>query len=305
MSRTLHLLGLIVLSASILPALQQRGVGPGPWNNDIDVYHVRADQRAERLATFPRAGVSTLARLADGRLIAAHQQFPESPDRDFDTVAVRFSRDEGRTWTEPRTIELTNRPAGMRFPFDPTLVLLPDGRMRLYFTSRREGTADLPAIYSALSQDGIVYDWEPGVRFAIPDRPVIDSAVTLHAGVFHLFAPDNGPAPSPGSGLPPVGRGPDGAGYHATSTDGLTFERRPDVRVDGRRQWLGAAHSDGTRMTFFGSGDGIWTATSRDGETWALDARLAVPGADPGAVRAAGGDGWLVSVTSPPRRGVR
>src|SRR5512140_384784 len=122
---------------------------PGPWDNDVLIYRADKDGRVEPLATFPRAGVPTLARLGDGRLIAAHQHFPENDAAAFDKVAVRFSNDEGRTWTSATTIRLTGLPDGMRFPFDPTLVPLPDGRVRLYFTSVRTGDGqNRPAIYS-------------------------------------------------------------------------------------------------------------------------------------------------------------
>jgi hypothetical protein len=283
----------------------------GPWNNDILVIRVPpggmaagpgGPSRGELLATFPRAGVSTLARLQDGRLIAAHQHFPENNDADFDKVAVHFSADEGRTWTPATVIVADGLPEGMRFPFDPTLVPLPDGRVRLYFTSRRLGQSDLPAIYSAVSTDGVRYAFEPGRRFGLEGRPVIDCAVVRHDGTFHLFAPDNGPALPPGPGSPMVGRGPDGAGYHATSRDGLTFTRAADVQIEGTpRNWLGAAYSDGKTITFFGTGGGIWTATSTDGATWTPGVRLPLMGADPGAVPAKDG-GWLFSVTGPPRR---
>ena len=112
-----------------------------------------------------------------------------------------------------------------------------------------------------------------------------------------------------------IGRGPDGAGYHATSRDGLTFTRAADVHVGDdnaargdvsgggppRYQWLGAAYSDGRGITFFGTGPGIWTATSRDGAGWRLGETMRVMGADPGVVPAKDG-GWILTVTGPPRR---
>jgi len=284
---------------------------PGPWDNDVLVYRVSAEGAGEQLATFPRAGVPTLARLADGRLVAAHQHFPADNDADFDKVAVRFSSDEGRTWTPAAVIRLSGLPDGMRFPFDPTLVTLPDGRVRLYFTSvaGRRIDLSLPAIHSAVSSNGIDFVVEPGVRFAIAGRQVIDSAVVLHRGVFHLYSPDNGPVgppPAPGAGA--RGRGPAGqagVGYHATSADGLTFVRQDDVRIEGNRRWLGNAQSDGEQIRFFGTaGPGIWTATSPDGQTWQLGTSLPVPGADPGAVALAKGT-WLVVTTGPPRRPLR
>jgi hypothetical protein len=277
---------------------------PGPWNNDILVFRVGADGRSDRLFTFERAGVSTLGRLADGRLIAAHQHFPDDNDADFDKVAVHFSQDEGRSWTRAEVIRVVGLTGDMRFPFDPTLVPLPGGRVRLYFTSVRRVPGSRPAIYSAISSNGVDFVVEPGVRFAIEGRPVIDSAVVLHRGVFHLFSPDNGsgPMPGPGGPAPDADRPRDGIGYHATSPDGLTFTRQDDVRVDGRRRWLGSAQSDGAVIMFFGTGEGgVWTATSPDGQAWQLDSTpIRVPGADPGAVRLRDG-GWLLSVTGPPR----
>ena len=291
---------------------------PGPWDNDIGVYRVDANGRVFSLATFARAGVSTIARLQDRRLIAAHQYFPEDSDADFDKVAVRFSPDEGQSWTPPQVVRLAGLPEGMRFPFDPTLVPLPDGRIRLYFTSLhgRRFDEDRPAIYSAISTNGVDYVVEPGQRFGIDDRPVIDCAVALHDGVFHLYSPDNGAQPQPGDRLPSDAARPrEGVGYHATSRDGLTFTRADDVRVDGRRRWLGNAQSDGRAITFFGTGDpgtpgpgqprgpaggGIWKATSRDGNSWAVVSTLLIQGADPGAVASTDG-AWIVTATGPPR----
>src|SRR5688572_14053023 len=136
------------------PALDARAGRPGPWDNDVLVYRVNADGTHAQVATFERAGVPTIARLAEGKLIAAHQHFPADFGSDFDKVAVRFSSDDGRTWTPAKVIELSGLPDGMRFPFDPTVVPLADGRIRLYFTSLRgrRFEENAPAIYSAISR---------------------------------------------------------------------------------------------------------------------------------------------------------
>ncbi len=302
-------------SAGVPPSSEKRGRPdrrqPGPWDSDVLVYRIAPDGTLEKLATFERAGVATVARMADGRLIAAHQHFPEDDDENFDKVAVHFSADEGRTWTEPRVIRVNGLPEGMRFPFDPTLVPLAAGRVRLYFTSMhgRRFEEDQPAIYSAVSTNGLDYVFEPGVRFGVEGRVVIDCAVVLHQGVFHLYAPDNGAVPRRRRGRRAERRRPEdrpreGVGYHATSRDGLTFVRADDVRIDGRRSWLGAAQSDGGKITFFGSGGpGGWVATSENGQEWTLSARPArIPCADPGAVRLKD-HSWLVAGTGPPRPG--
>jgi hypothetical protein len=264
---------------------------------------VNRDGTVDRLAVFERAGVATLARLKDGRLIAAHQHFPADSPADFDKVAVHFSEDDGRTWTQPQVIQLTGLPEGMRFPFDPTLVPLPDGKVRLYFTSvkRRQTDESLPGIYSAVSTDGVHYEFEPGMRFGIEGRKVIDCAVVLHRGVYHLIAPDNGAAGRRPDESEPV----DGRGYHAVSGDGLKFRRVDDVQIEGRhRQWLGCAQSAGQFITFYGTGEGVWTATSEDGASWKAGSTLRIRGADPGAIALS--DGSLVVVaTTPPRPGTR
>jgi hypothetical protein len=206
----------------------------------------------------------------------------------------------------------------MRFPFDPTLVPLPDGRVRLYFTSLRgrRFDEDRPAIYSAISTNGVDYAVEPGVRFGIEGRGVIDCAVALHQGVFHLYAPDNGAQLQPGQrpGDEPADSRPrNGIGYHATSRDGLSFTRAEDVRMEGNCRWLGNAQSDGTLITFYGTGNSgrrtpgqprgnLWLATSSDGNSWQSASGPVVSGGDPGAVTTRDG-GLVIVITGEPRPG--
>ena len=295
------------------PNPQQRQNRPGPWDNDVLVYKISTNGASRQITTFERAGVATVTRLKDGRLIAAHQHFPAHDDPNFDKVAVRFSADEGSTWTPPSVVQMHNLPAGMRFPFDPTLVPLPDGRVRLYFTSVRGRRIDEqpPAIYSGISTNGIDYTFEPGIRFAVEGRIVIDCAVALHNGVFHLYAPDNGAArprraPDEADTPQPPGERPRiGTAYHATSSDGLKFTRQADVTVTGRNRWLGNAQSNGRHITFYGTGEqppGVWRGTSEDGTNWKLIDPLQLRGADPGAVTLRDGT-LLIVATGPPRPG--
>lgn len=292
------------------PSAAEQQKHAGPWDQDILVYRVPSKGPVEYVTKFERGGVATTARLDDGRLIAAHQHFPLDNEADFDKVAVHLSTDEGRSWTEARVIGLRDLPAGMRFPFDPTLVPLPDGKIRLYFTSTlgRRPDQSPPSIYSAISSDGLDYTFEPGVRFGVEGRPVIDCSVVLHQGVFHLYSPDNGAGrPVDGPGMDQrseADRAREGVGYHAVSKDGLNFERAEDVMVEGRRRWLGNAQSDGEKITFYGTGEGgVWTATSTDGHKWTLGRSLSgMSIADPGTVALKDG-ALLVIGTSPPRPG--
>ncbi len=285
------------------PEADARAGRPGPWERDVVVYFVGGDGKVMRTHTFERAGVPTIARLADGRLIVANQHFPADFGADFDKVAVHFSDDDGRKWSAPQVIQVAGLPEGMRFPFDPTLVPLPDGRVRLYFTGNMQRQRSTPAIHSAISTDGVSYTYEPGARFSVEGRAVIDCAVVLHQGVFHLFAPDNGAGLNPGQrpgDEPEADRPRKGIGYHATSKDGLAFTRAADVQIEGNRSWLGNAQSDGKAITFYGTGPGLWTATSEDGATWKLSNAPQIRGGDPGAVATRDG-GLLVVITGESR----
>ena len=293
-------------SAPFGPPGQAQGTRPGPWDNDVLVYRMTTNGAIEKLATFERAGVPTLARLKGGRIIAAFQHFPQDDNRSFDRVAVRLSSNEGHTWAKPEPILVEGMELGLARPFDPTLVPLPDGRIRIYFTSNRGPNfrRRTPAIYSAISADGIHYIFEAGVRFELEGRIVIDCAAALHEAVFHLIVPDNGAAADFAAGRQGGQPLRGGVGYHAVSKDGLSFQRAADVQVAGNRRWLGNMQSDGGQLVFFGTGDsGVWSATSTNGEQWKLSPRpLQVPGADPGVVKLSDGS-WLLAATGPPRPG--
>jgi hypothetical protein len=253
------------------------------------LYRLWPDGASERVAVFERSGVPSLIRLSDGRLMAAHQWFPENDAAAFDKVAVRFSGDDGLTWSAPQVIELVGLPEDQRFPFDPTLLQLPDGRIRLYFTTNRARTfeQDRPWIASALSADGLRFVVEPGARLAIAGETVIDCAVVLHRELFHLYAPIQ------------TGRG---LGYHAVSRDGLSFERVANVALPEVR-WLGAALSSGDGIRFYGTRDpGLWSASSSDGAAWSAPTTITLQGADPGVVELPDGSGFFL-VTGPPRPG--
>lgn len=214
------------------------------------------------------AGVPSLARTSAGRLVATFQWFPFDRPEAFDRVAVSFSEDGGATWTEPVPIHVDGLPAGYMRPFDPTVVALDDGRLRLYFTSNT-GPGSVNAFYSAISSDGITYDWEPGVRFS-PGRGTVDCAVAYWNGLWHLMSP--------------VGAPHEGA-YHAVSDDGLQFTRQADIPSSGSFNWLGNLVAADGALRFYGNSPaGLWHAESRDGQSWTAPVLISIHGGDPAVV---------------------
>jgi hypothetical protein len=278
----------------------------GPWNNDVDIIRIDAAGNQTNLGAFTGAGVSTVTRMADGRLIAAFQYFSTSDPQRFDRIATSISSDEGKTWSDPFTVQLDGYEVDLMRPFDPTLVALPDGRLRMYFTSNRspDFRASVPQIYSAISDDGLRYTFEPGVRFGLEGRIVIDCAVAIHQGVFHMIVPNNGSVEEMRQSQQGAGNAGASKGYHAVSKDGLAFTRVDDLNLGPQDRWLGNMQSDGSELRFFGTGPSSWPISSSDGIQWSrTEPTLRLPGADPAAVRLRDGS-WLVLLTSPPRRNV-
>lgn len=261
----------------------------GPWQQDLDV--VFSDDGANTFGDakvlVPRAGVPSLIRDLQGRLLLAFQWFPENSPN-FDQVAVMISTDNGQTWGAPQPISMSNFPSTMQRPFDPTIVQLPDGRYRLYYSSSNRGASGAstkPATYSAVSTDGIHYEFEAGARFEGSGQ-VIDPAVVLFNGVWHFTTP--------------VGTPQEGA-YHAISSNGIYFARHSNIASVNNANWTGnlLAYDDG--MRFYGSGPTVWWSFSKDGEVWSTPIFMAVRGGDP-AVASLGSKRYVMVYVTPKRR---
>jgi len=275
------------------PAAPGHGAGaPGPWDGDLYIAESPDGSRFGKARRFVEGGgVASVLRDATGRLIAAFQWFPPDRGEHFDRIAVKISTDDGKTWSEPQPINLEGLPETYIRPCDPTLVLLDDGRIRMYFTSdQRSGRRDTKpgaGTYSAISADGVHYQFEPGARFVVAGGTVLDCAVARLENRWHYYAPVQGQA---------------GRAYHAVSEDGLNFTRQPDVTVPGDRQWLGCVIPVKEGLRFYGSGGpGGWSAVSSDGSNWQLTEDSPNAGADPGVVQTTAGR--YLAIGTGPRRG--
>jgi hypothetical protein len=268
------------------PAAPQPGPTDGPWNRDLWVaYSGDGLSFGEASRFVERAGVPCIIRDRGGRLVAVFQWFPFDDEEAFDQVAVAFSEDGGTTWSSPAKVTVAGMPANLMRPFDPTLVQLEDGRYRLYFTSNEHTGGGRPAIYSAVSNDGVAYTFEPGARFA-PAAGTVDASVVRFGSAWHLFSHTM--------------EANTGRGFHAVSSDGLSFEELPMVDAGSGRQWIGNAVVQGGSLRYYGSGrDGVWSATSTDGGAWTLDAGTRLSGGDPSAVVMNNGEVMLVHVGGP------
>lgn len=257
----------------------------GPWKRDL-MMAKSADGTAFGAATtfVERAGVPSVVREADGRLVAAFQWFPQD-DAAWDKVAVSFSEDDGATWTEPRTIALEGLPENYQRPFDPTLAVTEDGRLRLYFTTAvgKPGPNADTHIASAVSDDGVTYAVEPGERVIEEGVRLYDAAALRFDGTWHLTTPLHA----------------EGA-THATSANGTDFASVEPIDAYPTYNWTGNLLAWGDGMRFYGSGPGpVWWSETADGDDWSKPVPTGVRGGDPAVVELGNGAYLMIYVGEP------
>lgn len=256
--------------------------GNGPWSTRI-VLATSTDglsftSTGEVLTD--QAGVPDLVVDPDKRLRCYYIDWPNG-----NVVAVAIQK-APHTWVYKRVRikgALPKPPASD--PVDPTVVLLPDKRYRLYYMQGAGGMGR-QAIYSAISTDGVNFTREPGVRFTPPDGKVFDPMVLKTASGWSLWT------------------GPDGA-YSASSRDGLAFTSKGAFTVGGSRfmTWAATA-APGGGYRIFGNAVGARgqmsaSAFSTDGTTWRLEPGTRLAGASDVGVAALGAGHWVMAYLVP------
>jgi hypothetical protein len=101
----------------------------------------------------------------------------------------------------------------------PTAAVLPDGRVRLYYSTLPPGppTGGPVGIYSAISTDGVHFTPEPGQRFSSPNSAQIEQ---LPDGRWRLYYVQHDLATNAATGI-----------ASAIGADGLSFAPEPGLRL--------------------------------------------------------------------------
>ncbi|MBK7957321.1 MAG: T9SS type A sorting domain-containing protein [Bacteroidetes bacterium] len=222
------------------------------------------------------SGVPSVVQWHGDTLVCAFQWFRQpmnSPT--WDRVAVKFSYDAGLTWTQPVPIVIPDIPTNYQRPFDPTLAVINADSIRIYFSSSnglpKGGLDSLVNTYSAVSKDGIQFNFEPNPRFDHPTRPVIDPAVLQFKNEWHYTAPAGAPQ--------------DGA-FHATGSNGIQFTQQATITSDNAHNWTGNLMlENNSEMRFYGSGQLIWYNATSDGTSWQGFVNTNLNGGDPSIIK--------------------
>jgi hypothetical protein len=184
--------------------------------------------------------------------------------------ALTVLRQDGGVWWETRVqIEGFDRV----YAVDPDVVILPDGRLRLYFLDIREIATS--TIHSAVSSDGVHFTDE-GVRFQKPSPGTDPDVVQAADGTWWMYVLD-------GTGT-----------AIAHSTDGLTFTQVGTSSTGPMSDTV--LLDDGALRRYYSRPGCILSEVSRDSLTWTLDDGVRIEGivAHPSVARLADSS-WLMA----------
>jgi len=116
--------------------------------------------RSQGPPDYDAISVPDIIKLPDGRfrMYYTGDMFAPVSGREGNNVRTAISSDEGMTW---------QREEGVRLRFesmDPDVVILPDGRYRMYYTTNPPGgSKDDQRVYSAISDNGLNFTFESEV----------------------------------------------------------------------------------------------------------------------------------------------
>lgn len=242
------------------------------------------------------AGVPSIIKWKGDTLISTFQWFraPQGSTT-WDRVAVKFSYNNGLTWTTPTPIEVTGFPANYQRPFDPTLIKMNNDSLRIYYSSSDgfpvQGLDATINTYSAKSSDGMHYTFENNARVDEPNNRVIDPAVVYFNNSYHY--------------LSPIGSPQEGA-YHYVSPNGINFNKVPDIPSDNNHNWTGNYMvNESSELRFYGAGSqGIWFNASPNGGVWNGYTNTNIQGGDPTVVKIAPNNYLIIFVGAPNNTGL-
>lgn len=148
------------------------------------------------------------------------------------------SKDGGKSWSEPEAVKVEGLNESDAVPVDPSVVQLEDGNLRLYFLAmKRNPGGSNNRFYSAISEDGVNFKVEDGVRFEA--QQITDPEVIFANGEWLMF----------------ISHGQES--WLARSKDGLSFTKDEKVKFSNGGVPGAMALADGRVRVFVCGRGGI------------------------------------------------
>ena len=210
-----------------------QNVDPGTkWIKDPDVA-IDSDGPLDVVRTL----TPNVVRMGGGYRMYYHGLGPERPNADSKGyILSAFSTDAEQWEKEPGVRMDAGGEGAEHYIWSPDVIPLADGRYRMYYEGKTEqaGGGVKAAIISSISNDGLLWEREPGIRLAgentsylAPRCLHLDMAAGQGGCRYRLYA---SAYPYPDA-LPSAGAFNNRNIVSAISQDGLLFELEPGVRI--------------------------------------------------------------------------
>lgn len=193
-----------------------------------------------------KASVPDVIRTSDGTLWAYWVDFTHMTGPNMEQIGIARSLDNGQSWERLSNASFTG--LGNIVPVDPDVIQLADGRVRMYFYDIAVRQLEHP-IYSAISEDGIHFELEDGVRLVM-DNIYDPDVIVFPDGSYRMYV-NNMDIRS------------------ASSTDGLNFTPDEGVRVENGAVPGSIVMPDGS-IRMYNCAGGISVHESQDGLNFTL-----------------------------------
>lgn len=252
-------------------------------SEDGDNWEVTTEETILEMASVPNLLLlkEDVGDFEAGTLISHFVDASEFHDWGDERIGYITSEDNGETWSDRELITIEGKPEELT-AVDPCVVQLPDGRLRLYFfdfTANKNllaGEATDPTFYSAISEDGLTFEFE-GEVYSSTAALITDPEVLWYEDRWLLYNPVFESDEGMQSGENKI--------HVSESTDGTDFEYLTTIDFQGIP---GVMEEDGTVTLFGCSRGGITRVTSTDGIEFDLDNEevvLSSGGCDPDPVQ--------------------
>lgn len=226
----------------------------GPWKQDLFMGSGTLSEFGGK--SFLVHGTATPSAIyKNNDVVVYFNYYPSENRRTFGTVNWIKSSDQGRTWSLPSPVIIKDLPELTTNPISPQAIMLPSGKIKLYFIAKKVNE-DRNKLFASISNDGVNFTFDPTTQFEIENESLISFGITILNDRMHLIAYTQEGATTQTM-------------YNAISYDTKVFTRLADAVIEDSFYGQTSLVSNGNSLQLLGaSPQGLWSSTSRDGNSW-------------------------------------
>jgi hypothetical protein len=267
-----------------LPDIDLQPTAEAPWKQDL--FMGMGDINNLSGKSFLIHGTATPSAIVrNDSVVVYFNYYPSQSRQSFGKIFWIKSSDQGKKWSTPAPIVINGLPSLSSNPISPQVVVLPSGKVKLYFLAKATGTSH-NSLYAALSNDGVNFTYDPTTSFVVENESLSAFTVAILGERMHMVAfTEQGAAKQ--------------TAYNAISYDTKVFTRLADLIIED--SFYGQSHlvAQGGELYLIGSSNrGLWKSSSRDGNTWSDPNYYDLPAQNPSAVYT--GEKYLLFYTDNP-----